>query len=925
MKDTVKWRVLLVLAVTALSVFFYMKNGLRQGLDLKGGVHLVLLMDTDVSVYNKVQTDLRNAEEALKSRNVPYGRIYTAGDRNDVIVVEGTDPNLGLALREIADKELSAYAFKAVGGGRFELQMKSAFEQDLRDKAVQQSVEVIRNRIDKYGVSEPAISRQGLGTNKIVVQLPGVEDSTEIKALIGKAAQLEWHIAVEPKNGAASREEILQYYKGTLPPDVAVFPGSREKFGREVFFALQTVAPVTGADIQEVRVEGGKLGEPVVGFQLSATAGERFREVTRKYLHEPLAIVLDGNVISAPIINAEIGDRGVIEGHFTQREAQELVFQLKSGALPAIPRFAEERSVGPSLGLDSIRKGTVSGVVGLVAVLLFMVAYYRLSGLNADVCLLLNFVLLMGFMSTFGLTLTVPGIAGILLTLGMAIDANVLIFERIKDELLENKTVATAIQNGFGKAFVTIFDSNVTTLVSALFLLQFGTGPVRGFAVTLTVGLLVSMFTAIFVSRLIYDIVMELRSRKGERPATLSIGPVGSFRGTRIPFMKYKGLLITLSLLLIGAGMASLLTRGINWGIDFRGGQEMQVRFVEPVDPRQIEAALRKAVGKASITVVRFGEPQDNEVLVRMEARDEKGQLLDEQAIASRSQEILKTLRKPEVLAALAAGKVDLNTANTKAVEEVVLGGISSGSLSGTSDTAKQAAEAIQAYKKEHGGILSSLETLKSVPGISPVLADFLKERCVVGSFAIQRVETVGPTAGKELRNKALQAVLGSLVGILLYAWFRFQFRFSVGAILSLIHDALMAIGFLSLFQVEVNLPTVAALLTLLGYSINDTIVVFDRIREHMKLSKKQEDNALFDKAINETLSRTMITSLLTFFVVVAMLVYGGEVLFSFSFVLTVGIVVGTYSSIFVASPYVLFWNRLGLQKRFKKAPGGRR
>jgi len=925
MKDTIQWRVLLVLAVTALSVFFYMKNGLRQGLDLKGGVHLVLLMDTDVSVYNKVQTDLRNAEEALKSRNVPYGRLYTAGDRNNTIVVEGNDPNLGLALREIADKELSAYTFKAVGGGRFELQMKSAFEQDLRDKAVQQSVEVIRNRIDKYGVSEPAISRQGLGTNKIVVQLPGVEDSTEIKALIGKAAQLEWHIAVEPKNGAGSREEILKYYNGTLPPDVAIFPGSREKFGREVFYALQTVAPVTGADIQEVRVEGGKLGEPVVGFQLSATAGERFREVTRKYLHEPLAIVLDGNVISAPIINAEIGDRGVIEGHFTQREAQELVFQLKSGALPAIPRFAEERSVGPSLGLDSIRKGTVSGLVGLAAILIFMLAYYRLSGLNANVCLLLNFVLLMGFMSTFGLTLTVPGIAGIILTLGMAIDANVLIFERIKDELLENKTVATAIQNGFGKAFVTIFDSNVTTLVSALFLLQFGTGPVRGFAVTLTVGLLVSMFTAIFVSRLIYDIVLAIRSRKGERITSLSIGPVGSFRGLKIPFMKYKALLVGVSLLLIAIGMASLFTRGLNWGIDFRGGQEMQVRFAEAVDPRQIEAALRKSVGKASITVVRFGEPQDNEVLVRMDARDEKGQLLDEQALASRSQEILKTLRKPEVLAALAAGKVDLNTANTKAIEELVLRGISSGSLSGTSDTAKQAAEAIQAYKKEHGGILPSLETLKSVPGISPVLADYLKERCVVGSFAIQRIETVGPTAGKELRNKALQAVIGSLVGILLYAWFRFQFRFSVGAVLSLVHDSLVAIGFLSLFQVEVNLPTVAALLTLLGYSINDTIVVFDRIREHMKLTKRQEDDALFDKAINETLSRTLITSLLTFFVVVAMLVYGGEVLFSFSFVLTVGIIVGTYSSIFIASPYVLWWNRLGLQKYFQKKKGGRR
>ncbi len=325
-------------------------------------------------------------------------------------------------------------------------------------------MEVIRNRIDKYGVAEPVIHRQGLGSNKIVVELPGVEDSTEIKALIGKAAQLEWHIAVNPKQGAPSRDAILKEYGGNLPPDVAIYPGSRDKYGSEIYFALKTVAPVTGADLQEVRVEANEYGQPAVGFILTATAGQRFRELTRTHLKEPLAIVLDGNVISSPVINAEIGDRGIIEGNFTTQEAQELVFQLKSGALPAIPRFAEERTVGPSMGLDSIRKGTISGLIGLVAILAFMLLYYRASGINANFCLLLNLVMLIGVMSTFGLTLTVPGIAGIILTLGMSIDANVLIFERIKDELIENKTVQTAITSGFGKAFITIFDSNVTTL-----------------------------------------------------------------------------------------------------------------------------------------------------------------------------------------------------------------------------------------------------------------------------------------------------------------------------------------------------------------------------------------------------------------------------------------------------------------------------
>jgi preprotein translocase subunit SecD len=916
-RDSIKWRVLLVIAVTALCVFFYFKNGLKQGLDLRGGVHLVLLMDTDVSVYNRVQTDLRTVEEQLKNKNVPFSKLYSDNKEINSIFVEGDNPNLGVTLRDLADKTLNNYSFSALGGGRFRLTLSNQFEQNLRDQAVQQSVEVIRNRIDKYGVAEPAIHRQGMGSNKIVVELPGVEDSTEIKALIGKAAQLEWHIAVAPKQGAPTRDAILKEYGGNLPPDVAIYPGSRDKYGSEIYFALKTVAPVTGADLQEVRVEANQYGQPAVGFILTATAGQRFRELTRTHLHEPLAIVLDGNVISSPVINAEIGDRGIIEGNFTTQEAQELVFQLKSGALPAIPRFAEERTIGPSMGLASIRKGTVSGLIGLVAILAFMFLYYRASGINANFCLLLNLVILIGVMSTFGLTLTVPGIAGIILTLGMSIDANVLIFERIKDELLENKTVQTAISGGFSKAFITIFDTHVTDWVSALFLLQFGTGPVRGFAVTLTVGLIANMFTAIFVSRLIYDIVMDLRSKGGKRPTDVSIGPVNSFRGLKIPFMKYKVHFVIASVILIAIGMWSVATKGLNWGIDFRGGQELQVRFSHSVDPRSVEATIKKGT-TGSVTVVAYGKPEDNEVLVRMDARDDKGQLLSEDAIATRSQQILSGLRSPDLARELAGGKLDLNTSGTRSLEDLILGAMHSGALSGSDEQGKALAQGIMDYKREHGGLMASVDDLKKVPGMSDAMFTYLMGKVVAGDFAIQRIDTVGPTVGKELQTKALQAVIGSLIGILLYAWFRFQFRFSVGAILSLIHDMLMAVGLVSLFQVEVNLPTIAALLTLLGYSINDTIVVFDRVREHMKKERKQEDDDLFNRSINETLSRTLITSLLTFFVVVAMLIFGGEVLFSFSFVMTVGIIVGTYSSIFVATPYVLWWDKLGVERFFK-------
>ena len=1007
MKQKIGWRVGLVLAIIALSVFFYFKNGVKLGLDLKGGVHLVLLMDTDVSIYNRVQADINTAKETLQNNNVPYDKIYSlsssgnaaavdvgtvesylksnnvnfgrvyapSSSKNAIIVegpdpnlektlkeliakqmkryslarkgkerfqltlseqyaaelakkakkgpvdsfiVEGRDPNLGLAVRDLADKQLNNYDFKARGKGVFQLTLKKSYERKLRDDAVQQSVEVIRNRIDKYGVSEPMILRQGINTNKIVVELPGVEDSTEIKALIGKAAQLEWHLAVGPKSGAPTREELIKDLGGKVPDDVTIYEGATDKFSGKRFFALKSVSPITGADIDNVSVTSNQYGQPAVGFQLNARAGERFRMLTRNHIHDVLAIVLDGYVISAPVINAEIGDSGIIEGNFSPREARELVFQLKSGALPALPRFAEERSVGPSLGLESIRRGTLSGLIGLICIFIFMFLYYRASGLNANVCLLLNFVILLGIMTTFGLTLTVPGIAGIILTLGMAIDANVLVFERIKEELIEKKAVTTAIVNGFGKAFLTIFDSNVTTLVAALFLLQFGTGPVRGFAITLTVGLLVSIFTAVFVSRLIYDLVMSYRTRGGQKVSTLSIGSLKIFQNLNIPFMKYKFVLLSVSLVLIAIGVFSLATKGINWGIDFRGGQEMQVRYTGTHKARTIEGALRKATG-SSITVVRIGQPEDNEFLIRMDAKDKAGNLLNEEQLTKKNQLILKTLRTKAALSELSGGKLDLNTANTKAIADMIQDGINKGIISGGTDTAELTANAIQEYKKLHNGLLASVESLKKIPAISNAMFSYLAKRVFTGAFTIESIDSVGPTVGKELRNKAIGAVIGSIIGILLYAWFRFKFRFSVGAILALIHDTLIAVGFLSLFHVEVNLPTIAALLTLVGYSINDTIVVYDRIRERMKTARKAEDAPLINRAINETLSRTLITSVLTFFVVFAMLVYGGKVLFSFSFVLVVGIIVGTYSSIFIASPFALLWKKLGMDNLFRK------
>jgi preprotein translocase subunit SecD len=932
MRNTHWWKVGLIGAVTALCVFFYFydvrkgvfapKGALKLGLDLRGGIHLVLLMDPAPSIKGRVISDLGVLETELRKRNQPFSSVYRPGNMPTSIVAQGADGKLGVAVSEIGDKSLTSYTFASMGEGKYGLTLKDSVRREIEDNAIAQSVEVIRNRIDKYGVAEPVIHRQGMGSNKIVVELPGVEDPTEVKRLIGKAALLEWRLEVEPVGGLGSRQAVVDFFKGQIPADVEIIQGSPEKYSGERWFALKSSGPVSGADIQEVRVGSDNFGRPVVDFQLTPAAGRKFKTFTGSNIQNRLAIVLDGVVITDPVINAEIDDKGIIEGNFSQREAKDLVFQLKSGALPAIPTFGEERTVGPSLGITSIRKGTLSGLIGLIAIFAFMLLYYRLSGINACFTLLLNFVLLMGIMSIFGATLTVPGIAGIILTLGMAIDANVLIFERIKDEIIENKAIKAAISGGFSKAFITIFDNHVTNWVSALFLLQFGTGPVRGFAVTLTVGLLINMFTAVFVSRVIYDIVMDLRTKNGVPPTNISIGPVSSFRGTKVPFMKYKVHFMVASFLIIGIGMASLLTRGLNWGIDFRGGQEIQVRFAQKTDPRSVENALKSSIVGA-VTAVQYGKPEENEVLIRLDAKDKEGRKLDEKALAERNDVLLRTLRTPEIQQAVTAGKLDLNTTDTRKIEANILDAFHSGKLSGTDEQGKALALAIMEARKAAGGVLPNVEALKKVPGMSDAMYSYLSGEFVVGNFALQRVDTVGPTVGKELKDKAIFAVIGSLVGILLYAWFRFQFRFSVGAVLSLVHDALMALGFLSLFQVEVNLPTIAALLTLLGYSISDTIVVFDRIREHMRKTRKQEDDELFDRAINETISRTMITSLLTFFVVVSMLIFGGEVLFSFSFVMTVGIVVGTYSSIFVASPYVLWWNQLGMSRLFSK--GGKK
>ena len=507
------WRIVITLAVVGTAVFALIRKPIPLGLDLSGGIHLVLQVKTDDAI--KAELD----DAALRLKTVAAEKNLALGDGSAdvtglsfrVAVPAGTDRD---ALRQLTDDYLPEYAVDA-GSDGWTFAFKPNVERSIRDLAVRQALETIRNRVDQFGVAEPVIQRQGIESDRILIQLPGVDDPTRVKQIISNTAFLEWkEVLAGP---APSRDILLSRTGGQVPADAEISTEDREDESGAVvakdYYLLRKAAIVTGRDLRTARRGQGQFGEPVVNFYLIPSGGDKFAEFTAAHVGDPAAIVLDGNVISAPVIRSRIRDEGYIEGNFDIETAEDLALSLRAGALPASINYLEERTVGPSLGRDSIVHGVRAGVVGLILVVLFMIVYYKASGLNAVFALLLNVVILLGAMAYFGATLTLPGIAGIILTIGMAVDANVLIFERIREELAVGKTVRLAIDTGFSRAFGTILDSNLTTLIAALFLFQFGTGPVKGFAVTLSIGLLASMFTAVFVSRTLYMLLLASRDR----------------------------------------------------------------------------------------------------------------------------------------------------------------------------------------------------------------------------------------------------------------------------------------------------------------------------------------------------------------------------------------------------------------------------
>jgi preprotein translocase subunit SecD len=500
-----------------------LQNRIHLGLDLKGGTHLIL----QVQVNDAVNVDSDNAVERLKAdlraRKI-FADITKPDPVNspDKIVLKGVPPESISDLRSLVNDRLPEYDLTSGAENTWTVSMKPQALSDLKNRAVTQAIETIRNRIDALGVSEPIIEEHGLGQYQILVQLPGVDDPGRVKEIMQSTAMLQ--IRQSFGGPYSSKEAALQDKGGVLPPDQILLPGrnagANAGEGGQTWYLISRASAVTGRDLRTADPSRDENGQPSVTFNLTGEGGRRFAAFTGAHVGENLAVVLDNQVEEVAVIKEQIHDQGNIAGRFTEQQTKDLSMILRSGALPAGIKYLEERTVGPSLGADSIRAGVTAAVIGMLAVLIFMLVYYHAAGINADIALILNLIILLGFLGFSGATLTLPGIAGVILTVGMGVDSNVLIFERIREELRNGKTPPSAVEQGFGHAWITIVDTHVTTIVSAIILFIFGTGPVRGFAVTLSFGLFANLFTAVFVSRVIFDWLLS-RKQRGE---ALSIG-----------------------------------------------------------------------------------------------------------------------------------------------------------------------------------------------------------------------------------------------------------------------------------------------------------------------------------------------------------------------------------------------------------------
>jgi preprotein translocase subunit SecD len=536
MSSDLRWKFILIAAIILICIFGIvglpefptsakqlkenLADRIKLGLDLKGGSHLVLQVQVDEAIGQRCDETIDALSKQLHEKNVNVGEIRRVDDTH--ILVRNIDPATSATFRDIVSTQFQDWSMSPAPGEQngYLLTMKPSVVADIRRNTMDQALDTITRRINALGLTEPTIAFTGRGDNEILVQLPGEADPTRAKSVIQATGQLSLNLVVDDQT-YPSEAAALAAHGGVLPPGTEIVPGKASaqsgQQAQTVYYILNRAPIITGQDLRSESISPSSNfpGQYQVDFKLSTAAASRFGPFTESNIGHRMAIVLNHQVYSAPTINGRIDDSGMIES-FSQEAAQDLVLVLRAGALPASIKYLEERTVGPSLGADSIRQGVRASIASLVVVMIFLVVYYRQSGVNAVVALILNLIILIAFMAYAGAVLTLPGIAGVILTIGMGVDSNVLVFERIREELRNGKAPASAVALGFDRAFLTIIDTHVTTIVSAIFLFLFGTGPVRGFAVTLVIGLLANVFTSIYVSRAIFDYHLAHKERQAE-------------------------------------------------------------------------------------------------------------------------------------------------------------------------------------------------------------------------------------------------------------------------------------------------------------------------------------------------------------------------------------------------------------------------
>ena len=896
---------------------------LNKGLDLKGGINVILQIS--------VKDILRGLAE--NSKNPAFNRAL---DQADVLQASTNDPYIEsffVAFESLkGDQQLAApdiFANRTLSD-EITFQMTDTDAQSVLRRKVDESIisafEVLRKRIDKFGVTQPNIQRLGT-SGRILVELPGAKDVDRVKNLLQSTAQLEfWEtykndqlfgflsdsneylktivekIAIDGEQAttdessiddlladveakdstdvisanplldlivgpglqggpvlakfASKDADVVMGYldnpevRKLLPRDLRYirFGWGKPAANSEVIelYALKSnrddLAPLSGGVVVDAMQTYDMMGNPAVSMQMNTQGARTWENMTGKAFREAsnIAIVLDDIIYSAPgVSNGAIsGGRSEITGNFTLNEAIDLANVLRAGKLPAAAEIIQSEIVGPSLGREAIQSGVYSFIIALILVLVWMVFYYGNAGIFADVALVVNILLIFGILAGLGAVLTLPGIAGIVLTIGISVDANVLIFERVREELKKGKGLRKAVADGFNNALSSILDANITTGLTAFILFVFGSGPIKGFATTLLIGIATSLFTAIFITRFFID----ARNEKGKSVAFGTTLTQSLFTNINISFLQKRKIAYLISGIVLVLSLVSLSFQGLNQGVDFVGGRSYTVRFDQIISPSEIQSSLAPSLGSAEVKT--FGEENQLKITTKYKV-DVEGLAVDNEI-----QNILY-----------------------KALQSFLPDGL-------TYDAFVNGADDKQV------GIMSSIK--------------------------------VGPTIADDIKKNSFLAVIGSLIVVFLYILLRFRkWQFSLGAVAAVFHDVMIVLGIFSLsykimpFNMEINQAFIAAILTVIGYSLNDTVVVFDRIREYVGEHTKWKFNDTVNAALNSTLSRTLNTSLTTLIVLMAIFIFGGESIRGFMFALIVGVIVGTYSSVFIATP-VMFDTQKG-------------